>query len=291
MQSDTKNLKFLIIIPAYNEEQTIGDCLLSLVSQTKLPQKIIVVNDSSTDNTAEVVQALALKHPLITYKQHQTDGVYRPGSKIVNAFNYGLVGDKLDGYDVICKFDADLIFPKHYIESVEKSFLEDDKLGLSGGVCLIEKGDDWVVESVTNLDHVRGALKAYRLEAFKSIDGLASQMGWDTADEFKLRYAGWHVGVNPDLQVKQTKPTASSYKNQYFKKQGEVFFALRYDFLLCCIAAVKISKQRQSIKGFFNTFTSYLDSNRQKIPYLLSNEEGKFLRSYRYRRLKEKLFS
>ena len=47
-------MKYYIIIPAHNEEQFISLTLQSLVDQTLLPSKIVVVNDSSTDKTKEI---------------------------------------------------------------------------------------------------------------------------------------------------------------------------------------------------------------------------------------------
>ena len=59
-------MNFYIIIPAHNEEQYIGLTLDSLVNQTVLPNKIIVVNDNSTDKTAEIVMAYAEKNSFIS---------------------------------------------------------------------------------------------------------------------------------------------------------------------------------------------------------------------------------
>jgi len=48
-----------VIIPARNEEASLGACLESLVSQTAVPFEIIVVNDHSTDRTAEIAASFA----------------------------------------------------------------------------------------------------------------------------------------------------------------------------------------------------------------------------------------
>ena len=53
MQDDFKKLKFAIIIPAFNEEKFIAQCLKSLANQSLKPKSIIVVDDSSTDDTAK----------------------------------------------------------------------------------------------------------------------------------------------------------------------------------------------------------------------------------------------
>jgi glycosyltransferase involved in cell wall biosynthesis len=52
-------MKYYIIIPAYNEEAFISLTLQSLVEQTVLPTKIVVVNDNSTDKTPEIVSEFA----------------------------------------------------------------------------------------------------------------------------------------------------------------------------------------------------------------------------------------
>ena len=49
-------MKYYIVIPAHNEERFIKQTLDSLVSQTTLPSKVIVVDDNSTDATAKIVQ-------------------------------------------------------------------------------------------------------------------------------------------------------------------------------------------------------------------------------------------
>ena len=49
------NMKFLIIIPAYNEEESILYCLKSIENQNFQDFYCIVVNDNSTDNTAQIV--------------------------------------------------------------------------------------------------------------------------------------------------------------------------------------------------------------------------------------------
>jgi glycosyltransferase involved in cell wall biosynthesis len=48
-----------IIVPARNEEDNIGACLESLTAQTDVPSEIIVVDDSSSDRTREIVESFA----------------------------------------------------------------------------------------------------------------------------------------------------------------------------------------------------------------------------------------
>ncbi|MGA2005716.1 MAG: glycosyltransferase, partial [Terriglobales bacterium] len=48
-----------IIVPARNEELSLGDCLQSLVAQTGVTYEIIVVDDGSTDRTREIAESFS----------------------------------------------------------------------------------------------------------------------------------------------------------------------------------------------------------------------------------------
>ena len=70
-----------IIIPAYNEAESIGVTLQSLLNQTYLPYQIIVVDDGSTDTTAEVVNQIATQYPVVQLVQRSEKGEHLPGAK------------------------------------------------------------------------------------------------------------------------------------------------------------------------------------------------------------------
>ena len=131
-------MKYYIVIPSYNEEAFISLTLQSLISQTLLPKKVVVVNDNSTDKTAEIVLAFAKENPFISLVNKTSENVHLPGSKVIQAFQKGF--DTLDdNYDIIVKLDADLILPNNYFERISEIFEKDSKVGMAGGFCYIEK--------------------------------------------------------------------------------------------------------------------------------------------------------
>ena len=282
-------MRFYIIIPAYNEEEHIAETLQSLVSQTYLPEKILVVNDNSTDSTQEILEEFSNKYDFISCVYNRSESDHSPGSKIINAFNKGLA--QLDDcYDVICKFDADLIFPNSYLETLNNTFISNEKYGIAGGFCYIKINDQWVLEDLTNKDHVRGALKAYRKSCFIDIDGLKNTMGWDTIDELLARYHGWEICTDPNLKVKHLKPTGKVYTNKAKLKQGEAFYKMRYGFILTLIATLKLSLKKGSISYFVQTLKGYLYAIKDRRGYSVSDKEGKFIRKYRWMNIRKKLF-
>ena len=180
-------MKIAIVIPAHNEAAFLGSTLESLCNQTKLPSKLVVVNDSSTDDTQKIIETYSKRFPFILGVHTESGTEHAPGSKVINAFYQGF-HELEEGFDIICKFDADLIFPPNYLELIQQEFAKNSKSGIVGGICVIEENNQWIPESLTNLDHIRGALKAYRKECFKEIGGLKKAMGWDTIDELLAQH-------------------------------------------------------------------------------------------------------
>jgi dolichol-phosphate mannosyltransferase len=68
MESTTTPLKLSVVIPAYNEDGTVVETLAEIVSTLdaeRIEHEVIVIDDSSTDNTAAVVEAFADEHPQV----------------------------------------------------------------------------------------------------------------------------------------------------------------------------------------------------------------------------------
>lgn len=282
-------MNYYIIIPAYNEEQFIALTLHSLVEQTVMPSKVVIVNDNSTDKTPEIVWAFAKKYPFISLEHKTSDTIHLPGSKVINAFNKGL--DTIDeNYDFIVKADADLIFPSNYFETLIQHFQSDEKIGMVGGFCYVEKNGEWILENLTDKDHIRGALKAYRKETFKEIGGLKPAMGWDTVDELLCKFYGWTVKTDETLHVKHLKPTGANYSKTARYKQGEAFYTLGYGFWITSIASAKLALRKKKPLLFLDFINGFWKAKSSKKQLLVTDEQAKFIRNYRWKKMKEKLF-
>ena len=282
-------MKYYIVIPSYNEEAFIALTLKSLVSQTVLPSKIVVVNDNSTDKTAEIVLAFAKENPYISLVNKTSENIHLPGSKVIQAFQKGF--ETLDeNYDFIVKLDADLIFPSNYFETIIKHFQSDSKIGMVGGFCYIERSGNWILENLTDKDHIRGALKAYRKETFQQIGGLKPAMGWDTVDELLCKYYNWKVVTDESLHVKHLKPTGANYNKTARYKQGEAFYTLGYGFFITAIASAKLAMMKKKPLLFLDYIQGFWKAKLDKKPLLVDLEQAKFIRKYRLQKMKEKLF-
>ena len=282
-------MNYYIVIPAHNEEQFIALTLDSLIAQTLLPKKVVIVNDNSTDRTVEIVTAYAKKNIFISLVNTTSSAMHMPGSKVIQAFQKGF--ETLDdGYDIIVKLDADLILPPNYFEIINKHFQSDPTIGMVGGFCYIEKNGEWILENLTDKDHIRGALKAYRKETFEQIGGLKAQMGWDTVDELLCKYYNWKVVTDTSLHVKHLKPTGANYNKTARYKQGEAFYTLGYGIFITAIASAKLAMMKKQPLLFVDYINGFWKAKTAKTPLLVSAEQAKFIRSYRLQKMKEKIF-
>ena len=188
-------MNFLIIIPAHNEEKNISFCLESLKNQTFRDFRVVVVNDGSKDKTAEIAdkfQQYDDRFQLINLQQSE----HQPGAKVVRTFYKGLNSQNLDSFQIICKYDADIIFPTNYLNEIQEVFENNSKAGMVSGLVKIKKSvfenalafdfkdekRQWKFENLSSQNHVRGPIKAYRKECFAAMNGLRPVLGWDNID-------------------------------------------------------------------------------------------------------------
>jgi glycosyltransferase involved in cell wall biosynthesis len=282
-------MNYYIVIPAHNEEKFIGLTLDSLISQTVLPKKAVIVNDNSTDQTGSIVQSYIEKHPWISLVDKKSDAIHLPGSKVIQAFQAGLA--TLDEeYDIMIKGDSDLIFPSHYFETIIQHFESDAEIGMAGGFAYIEKDGEWILENLTDKDHIRGAFKAYRKAAFQQIGGLQPAMGWDTVDELLCKYYNWKVVTDESLKVKHLKPTGANYNKTARYKQGEAFYTLGYGFFITAVASLKLALRKGKPLLFLDYIQGFWKAKAEKKTMLVTPEQAKFVKAYRWKKMKEKLF-
>ncbi|MGX5680027.1 glycosyltransferase [Schumannella luteola] len=104
-----------IVIPAYNEEDTIRACLIAALQQTVPADEIIVVDNKSTDGTAAIVHALQATYPeapIVYLQQFELQG-------LIPTRNFGL--DHATS-EVIGRIDADSVLEPTWVEAVQKAF-------------------------------------------------------------------------------------------------------------------------------------------------------------------------
>lgn len=282
-------MKILIIIPVYNEEKKLRKTLNSFLNQTYPIYQITIVNDGSSDNSAQIIKEYSKKYKSINYISKINYQSYaKPGKKIIKAFNYGLERS-IKNYDLIGKFDADIILPNNYFEKMVGFFTKDIKLGMCSGILASKQKKQLKIKNEYNKNHVRGAIKLYRRNAFEKIGGLYESMGWDTLDELKMEYFKFKIYVEQKIICIHSRETGMRYKREKFIKQGRVMYLLGYDFILCVLGSIKFSIKNKSIFPFFSSIYGYSVSSITGEKKIVSNNFSKFVRSYRYKNIFHKI--
>ncbi|WP_407401742.1 glycosyltransferase [Chryseobacterium sp.] len=280
-------MKFLIIIPAHNEQDNLPFTLDSLKNQRHTDFTVVVVNDGSTDQTAEVIQKYTTEDS--RFETINLDkSAHQPGSKVVNAFNQGLNYKNSNDFDIICKFDADIILGDAYLSTINKAFVENPTYGLVGGLLFVEKNDTWVYEGNSNRHHVRGPMKSYRKECFQAIGGLRETLGWDNIDSILLDNLGWKEVVLPELQVKLIKVKGADYTVKPSDYYGRYFYFLGLNRFLAYISSSKEAMKSKSISFFFKIISSYEKCRSQNLELKISKAEQKIINNQRWAILKKK---
>ncbi|MDO4729303.1 MAG: glycosyltransferase family 2 protein [Bacteroidota bacterium] len=283
-------MKYYIVMPVFNEAKYVLNTLNSIVLQSVLPHKVVVVDDNSTDDTVALVTDFMAKYPFIKLVRSVSEPNHRPGAKVINAFLQGL--KHLDQeYDFIVKLDGDLILPSDYFSTIINIFEQYPKVGIAGGRAYIEHKERWVLESLTDNDHVRGAFKSYRKDCFRAIGGLQPYMGWDTVDEFLARFYQWDVFVDKSLVVRHLKPTGALYNKEVAYRQGEAFYRLGYGFWISCIASVKLAYNKRKPSLFVGYMTGFCKAWQQNSDKMVTAEQANFIQKYRWKKIRQKIFS
>src|SRR5215471_7963527 len=191
MNHPSDQMRYVLITPARNEERFIEKLVQSVISQTFVPAKWVIVNDGSTDATAEIVSRYLTTHDwieLLNLPAHRD----RCFAAKVHAFNAGFERVKDLDYEVIGNLDSDVSFDPDYLEFLMKKFQEDPTLGVAGTI-FHEQGYSSATDSFEGQNHVAGGCQLFRRRCFEEIGGYIPNRagGIDWIAVTTARMKGW----------------------------------------------------------------------------------------------------
>jgi len=187
-------MKYVLITPARNEEAFIEKTLASVVAQTILPERWIIVDDGSTDKTAEIVKGYAARYTWIKLVQRY-QGQDRNFASKAHAVNAAFERVQSLEFEIMGNLDADVSFEPDYIELLMQKFCEDPKLGVAG-TPFTQNGDyDSSKDSFEGENYVAGPCQLFRRECFQDIGGYVPNRagGVDWIAAMTARMKGWKV--------------------------------------------------------------------------------------------------
>jgi glycosyltransferase involved in cell wall biosynthesis len=188
---DERYRSYVLITPARNEERFIERTIQSIIGQTLLPSKWVIVNDGSTDETARIVGRYLAKYDWIELVNLPARRDRSFAAKVY-AFNAGFERAKNIQFEVIGNLDADLSFESDYLEFLMNKFQQDPYLGVAGTI-FREEGYSSATDSFEGQNHVAGGCQLFRRRCFEEIGGYVPNRagGIDWIAVTTARMMGW----------------------------------------------------------------------------------------------------
>jgi len=208
--SEPRTTHIVAMIPAHNEEASIGATLRALLAQTRCPDQIIVMSDNSTDATADV----ARQFPQVTVIETVGNTHRKSGALNQAWWRYA------QHADIVVGVDGDTVLPPHAVADWEKEFAAKPKLGGSSsqpimtGHGFLPRLQRFEFSKSVTMSLSRGWCRvvsgtgcAYRGEALRQAAQLPNHEGPWTYESvvedyhltFQMRKAGWLCEMSPTV--------------------------------------------------------------------------------------------
>ena len=236
---------YALVTAAHNEELFIDKTIDAVITQTRLPERWVIVSDASVDNTDGIVNKYAECYKFIELVRLGAHHSPSFASK-VRALRAGLQCLEGGDYAFIGNLDADISFERSYFANLIEKFAHDPDLGLAGGFIHEKHHGKFKSRSMNGVRSVAGAVQLFRRECYESVGGILPLKygGEDWCAEVMARMKGWRVESFPELKVFHHKPTGSGVGVlKYWYQQGLMDFSLGSDPLFAiskCLRRVTV---------------------------------------------------
>lgn len=276
-------LNYIAITPARDEEDFLPRLIASMTGQTLKPERWIIIDDGSTDATAELIDRAAMRHRWIE-PHHLPAG--RPrlpgGESVIMQF---LPREVWSRYGAILRLDSDLSFRADFAELLATEFTRNPQLGIAGAT-LYEPVDYAWREIRTPAFHTRGAVKMYSRECFEAIGGLEAGLGWDTVDEARAMMEGFESRSFRHIRAYHHRPQGAA--GGYLRANigaGRAAYNVGYHPLFLFARSLRRAMNWPPVIGGLFMFAGYLQGYLERGDLLASPDLVKFIRRQQLRRL------
>jgi biofilm PGA synthesis N-glycosyltransferase PgaC len=198
---------YVIVTPAYDEAGYIARTMESVIQQTTLPLRWVIVDDGSTDGTAATIDAYARTHRFIRYVRRQRAKGDAYFASNVCAIMEGVRHVRNLSYRFLAVLDADIILPPDYYERILRQFQADPALGVASGI--YENLVNGRLQKVLNdRRSTPKAIQVFRRKCFEQIGGYVPLVhgGEDTCACVMARMHGWTTWSFPELKAVHQRP-------------------------------------------------------------------------------------
>jgi glycosyltransferase involved in cell wall biosynthesis len=200
-------INYVLITAARNEAAHIGRTINSVLEQTILPKRWIIVSDGSSDGTDELVRGRIAAHKFASLIRLESAAQQRNFSSKVYALRAAVECLKDVEFDFIGNLDADVSLQQTYFETLLRRMAGRPYLGIAGGYIHEERNGSFGSRPDNSTGYVAGAVQMFRRECYLAAGGFTPMRfgGEDTFLLFSARMKGWEVEAYEDLVVRHHK--------------------------------------------------------------------------------------
>ncbi len=282
-------MKYVLITPARNESGFIERTLQSVVAQTQRPERWVIVDDGSTDRTAEIAEGYVKQHPWIELvrRPQREDRSFAGKAHAVNA---GLERVKEIEFQVMGNLDADVSFEPDYMAFVMGKFADDARLGVAGTPFTEADGYDSARDSFEGQNYVAGPCQLFRHQCWQEIGGYVANKagGVDWIAVMMARMKGWTVMAYPEKRFHHHRAMGTAQRSQlasmfsYGEKDYYLGGSPLWQLFRCSYRMAK----RPFIAGGLALLLGYFSAALRRMPRAVSPELMHFHRADQMTKLK-----
>ncbi len=280
---------YVVISPCRNEAAYMQRTLDSVVAQSVRPKLWVIVDDGSTDETAEILAEHTAVHDWITVIQKPDRGHRAVGPGVIEAFYAGLNTIDLSRFPYLCKLDLDLELPFEYFEHLIARMEANPRLGTCSGKPYIRHGGRYISEKCGDEMSV-GMTKFYRTACFTQIGGFVREVMWDAIDCHKARQLGWVARSwdDPEIRFEHLRPMGSSQTGVFTGRRRHGFgqYYMGSDPLYFLATAAYRMAHPPYVIGGIGMIAGYLGAWLGRAPQHGDAELRAFIRAYQRRALR-----
>ncbi len=280
--------RLLLVSPVHNEAAFVELVAAAVEQQTRPPDRWVIVDDGSTDDTPVILERLAKRIDFLEVVSGRSLAELDPEVKdrlataaAPRTFNVGLESTDWRSFTHIAKLDGDTELPADYFERLLAEFERNPELGLAGGVYADPdpSGDGWRVVPLAVEHHIPGSLKCYSRACLEAIGGVDERLGWDTIDEATARMRGYRTRAFPDLVVRHHRPWGSADGTLRGRaRHGQCYYIVQYTLAWVTLRSFKVATERPRGLSGIAFLYGYLSAAVRRVPRVEDEEFRRFVR-------------
>jgi poly-beta-1,6-N-acetyl-D-glucosamine synthase len=282
-----KLTSYVLMTAAHNEEADIENTIKSVLAQTVLPARWLIVSDNSTDRTDEIVQRYADEYDFIRFLSRKRPPGRSFAAKIV-ALRAGTHLLQDVSSDFIGNMDADLTIEPTYFEDLMRQFELNPRLGLAGGFVYEKVDGVFATRGANRVSSVAHAAQLVRRELYEAFGGYAvlPYGGEDWHAQTSVRSMGWEAASVPELKIYHHRPTgggSGQLRSAYLLGKEDYSFGTHplFELIKCAIRL----PHKPFVIGAIARMAAFAGSMIRREPFQISPQLVAYLRKEQKERM------